>query len=176
MKTSIQRFALLLSLGAFSAGIDANPSAQLKLAGEGQVSWLFWNLYQVRLYSSDGHYQPERYPLALKVDYQRAIDREDLIEATRNEWQRLEVSWQRSWLQNLKRTWPSVKEGDQLLLRVDEQGNSQFFHNGTPIGELLDPAFAPAFLAIWLDPESRASDLRRHLRPYRHPQNPAQRQ
>ncbi len=176
MKISIQLFALLLSLGAFSAGLGANPAAQLKLAGEGQVNWLFWNLYQVRLYSSDGRYQPGRYPLALKVDYQRDIDREALIEATRREWQRLEVSWQRSWLQNLERTWPSVKEGDQLLLWVDDQGRSQFYYNSQPIGALDDPAFAPAFLAIWLDPESRASDLRRHLRPYRQTRNPAQRQ
>jgi hypothetical protein len=35
--------------------------------------------------------------------------------------------------------------------------------NGDPLGEIADPAFGPAFFAIWLHPETSAPKLRSAL-------------
>ena len=142
----------------------ASPVADLTLVGQGKMSWLFWDLYHARFYSEDGRYQPERYPQALSLRYQRNIDKEDLLTATVKEWQRLGVDWKPEWSQQLERLWPSVRTNDELVLRVDENGASAFYFNWRLLGRIDDPAFAPAFLAIWLSTDSRDPKLTRQLK------------
>lgn len=142
----------------------ASPVADLTLVGQGRMSWLFWDLYQARFYSEDGRYQPGRYPQALSLRYQRNIDKEDLLTATVEEWQRLGVNWKPEWPQQLERLWPSVRTDDELVLRVDETGASSFYFNWRLLGRIEDPAFAPAFLAIWLSSDSRDPNLTRQLK------------
>lgn len=53
------------------------------------MRWLWFKLYDATLYSESGRYQPGRYPQALSITYARVIERQDLLEATAAEWQRL---------------------------------------------------------------------------------------
>ncbi|WP_445400078.1 chalcone isomerase family protein [Zobellella sp. An-6] len=142
----------------------ASPVAGLTLVGEGKMRWLFWDLYQARLYSEDGRYRSGDFPQALALRYQRDISREELLQATIEEWRRLEVDWKPEWRQQLAGLWPSVRKRDELVLRVEQDGVSRFYFNQRLLGEIADPDFALAFLAIWLSPDSRDPALTRQLK------------
>ncbi len=150
--------ALLVTLPA-----TAGPWRDLTVVGQSQMHWLFWKLYDIRLLSADGSYRERGYPLALAIEYARKIDSTHLVEATLDEWRRLEIDWNPDWGKQLQDLWPSVVPGDELLLLVPPSGVSLFYYNGELRGEIGDPAFAPAFLAIWLSTETREPELRRQL-------------
>jgi hypothetical protein len=83
------------------------------------MRWLWFKLYDATLYSESGRYQPGRYPQALSITYARAIERQDLLEATAAEWQRLGLgseSERQRWLARLATLWPDVAPGDKLVL------------------------------------------------------------
>jgi hypothetical protein len=147
-----------------AAPVWASPVADLTLVGEGKMRWLFWDLYQASFYSDDGRYRPGDFPQALALRYQRDIRQEDLLNATVEEWHRLGVVWKPEWRRQLERFWPSVRKQDELVLRVDENGVSRFYFNWRLLGTVEDPDFAPAFLAIWLSPDSRDPALTRKLK------------
>ena len=70
---------------------------------------------------------------------------------------------QSRWHDAMRRIFPDVKKGDRLIgVNVPGRG-AKFFHNGAPIGEIADIAFARAFFGIWLDPKTSRPDFRRLL-------------
>ena len=63
----------------------------------------------------------------------------------------------------MKAIFPTVGKGDRLTgVNVPSRG-AAFFHNGKPIGEIVEPAFAQAFFGIWLDPRTSRPDFRSRL-------------
>ena len=56
--------------------------------------------------------------------------------------------------------WPDIKAGDLIVTVVTRGGPTRFYSSGELLGEIADPEFGPAFLEIWLHPESRRPDLR----------------
>lgn len=164
-KNILLRSLFVISLLITGSGNSAlaSPVADLTLVGEGKMRWVFFDLYHIQLYSEDGQYHKDNYPKALAIDYYRAIDRDDLITATVQQWERLKINWNPEWKSQLKTIWPSVNKDDQLILRVDPSGNSHFYLNSTAIGNIADPEFGPAFLAIWLAPETSEPKLRKLL-------------
>ena len=162
LKTTIM--LLTLSSLMIAQPLWASANSGLVLVGKGQMSWMFFDLYQAHFYSQDGRYQANRYPQALTLRYQKNISKDDLIEATIREWQRLGIEYPSSWQQQLSRLWPSVKKGDELAIRVEPTGESRFYFNQIPLGEMTAPKFGPAFLAIWLSTNSQDSTLTRQLK------------
>jgi len=158
----IMLLGLLTALPVVSPA-TASPVRDLTPVGQSEMHWLFWKLYDIRLLTADGAYREGSYPLALAIRYARDIESKKLVDATLDEWRRLNLIWHPEWAQQLRELWPSVKPGDELVLRVQPNGHSTFYHNETRLGELTDPAFAPAFLAIWLSSETREPALRQQL-------------
>lgn len=161
------RFSLhtLLLWLMLSGACIAEPLAGLKQVGEARLKVLFWNIYDSRLYSANGEYQQDSYPQALQLDYLRDIDAEDLLKHTRDEWQKLAVPKESAerWLTQLKDIFPDIKEADQIILRVSEQGHSQFYFNSQSIGLITEPEFGSSFLRIWLDENSSYPNVRKQL-------------
>ncbi|WP_051333543.1 chalcone isomerase family protein [Aliagarivorans marinus] len=142
-------------------------SSPMTLVGEADLRVLFWPVYQVSLYSPDGRYHPDQYPLVLSIDYQRNISNSQLLKSTQDEWQRLGVCQQapcEQWLAELAALWPDVKKGDQLRFVAESEDKGVFFFNGQRLGEVEDSAdIAEQFLAIWLSPQARFPKQRREL-------------
>ncbi|MDM5136196.1 chalcone isomerase family protein [Aeromonas salmonicida] len=161
---------LIAALGAMmapSAQASAAPWQQLRPVGQGEMNWLWFKLYDATLYSQSGRYQPGHYPQALTLTYARDIERDDLLTATAEEWQRLGLgseTQRQQWLGQLAAFWPDVAAGDTLTFYVDEAGVGHFWWQDKPLGTLTDPQFAVAFLAIWLADNSRDPALTRRLR------------
>ena len=105
-------------------------------------------------------------PFALDLVYHRALDGARIAERSAQEIEKLgygSPAERERWAHAMKTIFPSVGKGDRLTgVNVPSRG-ATFFHNGRPIGEIVDPAFAQAFFGIWLDPRTSAPDFRRRL-------------
>ncbi len=103
---------------------------------------------------------------ALSITYARNIRAQQLLSSTRKEWERLGFTGKypiEAWLTILKNIWPDVKKGDQLVIVSTPEGKSTFYNNLKPLGTVEDSEFGAAFLAIWLDENSRFKKNRKEL-------------
>ena len=164
-KCSIYWLLAILCTLVFSGVSMANPLDDLKKVGEAKLKVLFWDVYNSSLYSKTGEYQAGQFPQALKINYLRDIDAEDLIERTHDEWEKLGIKQVtfRQWTPLLTNIFPDIKKGDTLLLSVSENQQSEFFFNGKTIGKITDQTFGKSFLRIWLDEKCSYPNVRKKL-------------
>jgi len=160
----IPLLAALLSAGAVAESSLAPPSPLLKV-GEAKLRVLFWDIYYSRLYTETGGYQRGMRPLKLEIQYLLDIKSDALVERTRSEWddQGLSHQNQEQWLAALRELWPDVSQNDVLVLEIDENNRSTFFHNGTELGAIDDAGFGQQFVDIWLAPTTTRPELRLSL-------------
>ena len=143
----------------------ASPIQSMQKVGEAKLEFLFWDIYNSELYSESGAFNQQEYPLALKIQYLRNIDAKDLVDKTAEEWQKLGYTDAQvaPWLTQISEIWPDIVKGDELLLVVEKDRSSRFYHNQELIGDMLDDDFGPSFLAIWLDENCSFPKLRDKL-------------
>ena len=67
------------------------------------------------------------------------------------------------WIRQLEPLWPDLKSGDSLTAFMRQDGPTQFYFGDNLLGEVPDPAFGPAFFAIWLDAKCRYPEVRNGL-------------
>lgn len=140
----------------------------LEVVGEGSYRYMFWQLYDAKLASSDGRFidYKQSSPLLLELTYKRDISRDQFIQATIDEWKKLQQSspaQQTAWAAQLKILWQDVKKGDRLAAVLAPDQRVTFYFNGEETGILDDSAFGPAFFNIWLDDNTSAPKLREQL-------------
>jgi len=149
----------------FSLNSLASPVQDLTKYGEGQMSVMFWDLYKAELFGQTPSYQADTSPIALKITYLRDIDKEDLIEATLDQW--VHIGYENEaipdWATQLEQIWPDIQEGSQLTIRVHRDGASDFYDATSKIGSMADSEFGKAFLAIWLSEKTSEPKLRTQL-------------
>ena len=63
----------------------------------------------------------------------------------------------------LERLWADVTPGDNMTAVVVAGGPTRFYDRNGLRGQIDDPAFGPAYLAIWMDPRTRVARLREDL-------------
>lgn len=148
---------LLVSLVFFNV-VQAEP----QMVGQGNMRWLGLHLYEIELYTPTGVYE-EKKPLDLLIRYQLKIDRDKLIAISEKEVDKIGKQWNVEWTKQLESIWPTVNEGDELILSINVQGASNFYYNGQLRGTLIDPLFGESFTAIWLSPDTREGKLRKQL-------------
>lgn len=170
---------LLLCTGVTKAtpsNQDGNESqqpillSQMQHAGGGKMKVMFWDVYYADLYVSNKPFAQDNFPQALTINYLRDIDKDELLDATQDQWQHLNMDKQlrTRWMQELSSIFPSIKKGDSITLIVDSQRQSRFYLSDKqsqyrPIGSVADTEFGRAFLAIWLDEKTSRPKLRRKL-------------
>jgi hypothetical protein len=165
--------ATALLLGTALAGASAAPAlAGLVEVGSGELRWFGMEVYEARLLSSDGRFDGDLRsgPIALEIVYRRNFSRASLVRTTGREWQRLRrelglgtPDQVERWLAEVGEIWPDVAPGDRIIALVEPAGRTEFLGNDGPLGAIEDPEFGPAFLGIWLHPDTRAADLRAEL-------------
>lgn len=141
--------------------------------GDATLTWGPFQVYHSELRTPDGRYTGLRQDQALIITYQRSISREELVDATREQWQAQGIPegepQSAAWLQMLQTLWPDVDKGSQLAYVVrGEQG--QFWYRAptalarfTALGPAQSQNFSEQFLAIWLGPRSQYPELRLQL-------------
>lgn len=155
-----------LIIFSVSAYLEAMPITHLEKSGEGEMTYLFWNLYKAELYVSPTNNNSENVgETALKITYQKSISSKALIEATKDQWEHLNYPPKEidRWINALSRLLPKVSPKDTLTILVDSNKISYLYLNLTEIGVIKDPGFGPAFLSIWLSKETSEPKLRKKL-------------
>lgn len=168
--------ASLLSTGvAATSDRPANLEnwGQWQVVGEAQLSWLFFDIYRSELLAPSGTYSQSEdvtpHPIALRIRYQRDISREQLLEATLDQWQKMGVDrpTRSSWIAQLYDIFPSVSPGEQLIYVTDGESGQFYFQGGNDVlkqvGRVDDEALNDGFLSIWLGRNSQYPKLRAQL-------------
>ena len=157
--------ACTLSLTAAAAASDIPQQGNLQLVGEARLNVMFWSVYDSRLYTADGRYEPDQRPLRLEIQYLRDFEAKALVQRTGEEWDHLQLSHERreQWLQQLATLWPDVGKNDVIALEIDADNRSTFFFNNEKLGVIEDVDFGEHFVAIWLSPDTSRPSLREAL-------------
>ncbi|MFC5077238.1 hypothetical protein VTH8203_00707 [Vibrio thalassae] len=173
--------ATLLGLLLHSQSVMASKDAadglqdwgQWQVVGEAQLSWLFFDVYRSQLLAPQGIYQVSDdvspHPIALRIQYQRDISRQQLLDATLDQWEKMGVdkSTRNQWIAKLYDIFPSVSDGQQLIYVSDgKTGKFYYLTEQKPlqmIGTVDDKSLNDGFLGIWLSPNSQYPKLRAQL-------------
>ncbi len=141
--------------------------------GQATLSWFLFDIYNSELKSPTGRYLQGSditpHPMALSIVYRRDITKQQLIEATAEQWLHLGYSQesQKPWLKQLNSIYPDIKEGERLVYITDgAAGEFHFYGKNKPsqrLGEVESEQFNDAFLSIWLAPETEYPKLRAKL-------------
>lgn len=149
-----------------------SPLPGTRLAGQGMLRFFGLAVYTARLWVSPG-FQAEAFaeqPLALELDYLRALPGTAIAERSLDEMRRtgpIPPEKAAEWLQQLRTVIPDVNEGDRLtgLLRPGEplefvrgKGSAR-----RSLGKVGDAEFARRFIGIWLAPTTSEPSLRQAL-------------
>ena len=135
------------------------------LSGEGLFNWTVFKLYRARLYVSGQHYDATP-PFILELSYLRTLPSEMIVSASVDELKRLRepsAETLQAWSEALHRIVPNVTLDDRLVGCFVPGEGITFYSAHERLGEIPDPAFAEAFAAIWLDPDTRSGSLREAL-------------
>jgi hypothetical protein len=135
------------------------------LCGQGIFSWSVFKFYTIRLLTASGRFDPTL-PYILDLSYLRKLSAQQIVAITFQEIERLaspEVEQLASWQHALESIVPDVSLGDRLFGWFKPDEGVFFFSAHRALGSILDPAFARAFAAIWLDPRTQRPALREAL-------------
>lgn len=170
MKTLLSVLLLLCATSIHARLPAAVPDAERwQVHGSGEMRWFGFAIYGARLWRSGERWQGDA-PYALELTYRRSISAEQLVNTSIDEMVRLgAIDPQRDelrlqqWRSALEKVFPSVREGD-IIIGLHEPGRgARFFYNGKLTGSLEDARLSAAFFAIWLDPRTKAPELRTRL-------------
>jgi len=142
--------------------------ADVRLAGTGRLTWFGFHVYDAALFvpprfdAADAISQP----FVLELTYARRLDGRSIAEASRDEIERLGFGsdiQRAGWHRQMLKLFPDVEKGRRLAGVNVPGAGARFYLDGQFLGSIDEPGFAHAFFAIWLDPRTRAPQLRENL-------------
>ena len=159
----------LISADALGAAALPAPLREvkpdLKPVGAATLHWFGLHVYDVALFAQEAPFTTNS-TAVLSIRYNISIKHRRLLDTTLKEWRRMgkgdEVQ-RAQWIKQLEPLWPDLKSGDSLTAFMRQDGPTQFYFGDRLLGEVPDPAFGPAFFAIWLDAKCRYPEVRNGL-------------
>lgn len=167
---------LLMLLTAMQIGLASAALAQpaavkaavpdASLLGKGNYTWFGLSLYEARLWADKKNFSSSNWAagnLALELVYARRLYGERIAVASIDEIKKLGIGTSAqhdAWLGAMKKIFPDVEEGTQLIGLYAPGQPTRFVRDGNAIGEVSDPEFGAAFFGIWLHPKTSAPKLR----------------
>ena len=169
MNFRLHRIALLSFLFPLAA-LDAVPppvSTHIenpREVGSTRVRVLFWDIYDISLYSPDGTFDFSR-PFALRLEYLRDIEGAVIAEKSVEEMRRQGINEVKlaDWFVQMKAIFPNVTRGTELIGVFRPGQPTRFYEGGNFIGVVPDSDFGIPFSRIWLGEETRLPDMRADL-------------
>ena len=143
----------------------AELTPRLGPVGEATLHWFGLHIYDIALYATEAAYSTNG-SAVLSIHYNISIKHSRLEATTLKEWRRMkkgDEAQHAQWTKQLDSLWPDVSPGDTLSAFRRRGGPTQFYLDDRLLGEVPDPAFGPAFFAIWLDADCRYPDVREGL-------------
>jgi Chalcone isomerase-like len=139
------------------------PGARLQ--GSGRLRVLGFSVYDIRLWVAAPVPAAEvaRVPLALEIEYTRALVGLKIAERSLEEMRRqaaIPTDAGERWLAQMAAIFPDVQPGDRLTGKQRPGEATRFFFNGKLRGEVRDADFTRLFFGIWLSPRTSEPALR----------------
>jgi hypothetical protein len=160
---------LLLATVAWASARPNEIAGEIKASkpyGTASLTWLFLTAYDASLWT-DAHQWSMDAPFALAVVYRMSFSREELVERTMEEMQRVAPDLNDSAIARfapaLAKAFPAVKDGDRITALHVPGAPVRFFHNGRPTHSVPDVDFAAPFFGIWLSPKTSEPSVRNGL-------------
>ena len=101
------------------------------------------------------------HPFALEINYQRDISRDQLLDVTDEQWQKLGFTqaYRQQWISELNTMFPDIKKGDELTYLTDGKNGQLIYRQAgskpyQTVGYVNDERLNDAFLSIWLSPQT----------------------
>ncbi|CAN5846553.1 chalcone isomerase family protein [soil metagenome] len=140
---------------------------QAKLIGSGDLRWFGLPVYSAKLWAEAANFDPKT-NFALELTYQLSISRERFVDTSIDEIKRLQgdkvnAETLRRWKAYMEKAFTDVRSGDQLIGVNLPQIGCRFYSKDKLLAEVNDTEFSEAFFAIWFDPRSKESGLRKQL-------------
>ena len=131
----------------------------------GSFKVFLWRVYDVRLLSD---YQKFSWSndLVLEFNYQRALKKNAVIEASAKEMRRQKGVTEKQlskWQTYLQLAIKPAEKATKASLYWTAEGRITFYYDGVKTVTIEDADFARAFLNIWLGPDTSEPELRRAL-------------
>lgn len=168
LKTSLAAACLLAASALQASPLPHLPS--FEVVGSGTMRFFGLRIYDATLWSPDGAWSASQ-PYALELVYARSFDGGAIAQRSIEE-MRAQRPWPEAtlarWENDMRALFPDVEKGDRLV-GVRMPGAGATFYSGTrrlgqiKLGQIKDEAFADAFFGIWLNPGTRAPELRAQL-------------
>lgn len=134
--------------------------------GTASLTWLFLTAYDASLWT-DAPVWSMNEPFALSIAYKMSFSREELVERTLEEMQRVAPRLSKGAMSRfetyLKKVYPNVKSGERITALFVPGMPVRFFHNGTMTSQVEDADFAEPFFGIWLSPKTSEPSVRAGL-------------
>lgn len=168
MRTTLGVLLLLSASWGVSATVPEAVKKHVNQAepvGQAMFTYYFWDVYEATLYAPGGAWS-EKQPFALALTYQRDFDGRDIAERSVKEMRKQGVEDEQKlkrWGEVMASLFPDVEEGETLLGVVTDNQHTQFYRNGTYLGQVEDTEFTERFFAIWLSEKTSEPGLRRKL-------------
>jgi hypothetical protein len=155
-------------LSPFSVYADRAEEMGLSKLGDDQLKWFGLKIYRASLWSESNASAENLYTntVLLTIDYDLNISKQKLLQNTRKEWQRLDGQLdpkEEAWLEEVEGIFTDVTAGDSISSLFIPGKGTHFYLGQREIGYIKDNDFGPAFLAIWLDPNTREKRMRKNL-------------
>lgn len=135
------------------------------IRGEGQYSFLFFDVYYAKLYGEkEGDIYSKAFCLELK--YLRDFKGEDIAYQSKKEMlkQGVKAELVEKYLQQMKDIFPNVKNGDAIIANFKPESGVEFYLNRKRyLGGFKDKEFSRSFMDIWLGEKSSDQKLRKKL-------------
>ncbi len=156
---------LCLSLPVFAASIITSTVPDAQQVAKVRLSVFLFDIYDASLYTPNGQpsFQP---PFALKLDYLRNIDGEDIADRSAEEMrlqERTDEVTLAGWHEQMRHIFPNVKKGDSITGVYKEETQCQFYKNDQFIGQVNDRQFCQMFFDIWFGEKTTAPKLRNQV-------------
>jgi hypothetical protein len=138
------------------------------LSGQAKMRFLGFEVYQASLWINPGFVDSAyaESAFALDLQYLRDFKGGDIAKRSLAEMLRqapLAAEVQSRWEAQMRALFPDVKAGDRIT-GVNQPGvGAAFWHNGRPLGDVRDAAFAKQFFGIWLSVQTSEPQLRQAL-------------
>lgn len=135
--------------------------ADLKRWGSGEFRRFGLPVHQATLWAVD---DPQRPPLALRLDYRRAVEGRVIATVSVREMRRFvsDETLLQHWGEQMQRIFPDVQAGDHLL-GVHRADGLRFYQHERLLGSIATPGFSAALFGIWLDERTGVPALRAAL-------------
>lgn len=152
-------FSLFISSLAFAQ--EAPDFKKFEVYKNKPFKFFFFKIYDLKILTKNAQKVDYKQDHIFHYTYNRDVDAEDLIDTTMEEWERLQLCKEEHairWAKELKAIWPDIKKGDTLTAYFNGNG-TQFFQGNKYLGEIKGRIFSRTFFQIWLDPNSRMTEL-----------------